>query len=105
PRTPTPPTPPLTLPLHAALPISGSTPNTPPLAPFRGLCHSRRGPIDPIPPAAAGRTERHPQPAGHTARGWNNPKEPPMTNDEARDRKSTRLNSSHVKISYAVFCL
>src|SRR5690606_41279577 len=27
--------------------------------------------------------------------------------DEARrlDRKSTRLNSSHVKISYAVFCL
>src|SRR5690606_40119071 len=27
---------------------------------------------------------------------------PPLTN---RDRKSTRLNSSHVKISYAVFCL
>src|SRR5690606_18235629 len=28
-------------------------------------------------------------------------------NDEVRmgDRKSTRLNSSHVKISYAVFCL
>src|SRR5690606_41420994 len=25
--------------------------------------------------------------------------------DIARDRKSTRLNSSHVKISYAVFCL
>src|SRR5690606_40929357 len=24
--------------------------------------------------------------------------------DEALDRKSTRLNSSHVKISYAVFC-
>src|SRR5690606_41658748 len=24
---------------------------------------------------------------------------------ERRDRKSTRLNSSHVKISYAVFCL
>src|SRR5690606_41729674 len=24
---------------------------------------------------------------------------------EAQDRKSTRLNSSHVKISYAVFCL
>src|SRR5690606_41974975 len=24
---------------------------------------------------------------------------------EALDRKSTRLNSSHVKISYAVFCL
>src|SRR5436309_8648432 len=27
----------------------------------------------------------------------------PMPNEE--DRKSTRLNSSHVKISYAVFCL
>src|SRR5207302_8740034 len=25
--------------------------------------------------------------------------------DEKADRKSTRLNSSHVKISYAVFCL
>src|SRR5690606_5719800 len=27
------------------------------------------------------------------------------TRIEAEDRKSTRLNSSHVKISYAVFCL
>src|SRR5690606_42008708 len=26
-------------------------------------------------------------------------------NDGVEDRKSTRLNSSHVKISYAVFCL
>src|SRR5436305_11622384 len=25
--------------------------------------------------------------------------------DETEDRKSTRLNSSHVRISYAVFCL
>src|SRR5690554_7203795 len=25
--------------------------------------------------------------------------------EPARDRKSTRLNSSHVRISYAVFCL
>src|SRR5690606_40278291 len=25
--------------------------------------------------------------------------------DSTKDRKSTRLNSSHVKISYAVFCL
>src|SRR5207302_2131784 len=31
---------------------------------------------------------------------------PPRRRDPARgDRKSTRLNSSHVKISYAVFCL
>src|SRR5690606_24392864 len=27
------------------------------------------------------------------------------TGPESRDRKSTRLNSGHVKISYAVFCL
>src|SRR5690606_7052378 len=31
--------------------------------------------------------------------------EPVDTTDAAEDRKSTRLNSSHVKISYAVFCL
>src|SRR5690554_7004650 len=28
-----------------------------------------------------------------------------VNNDLERDRKSTRLNSSHVRISYAVFCL
>src|SRR5690606_41483465 len=28
-----------------------------------------------------------------------------ITRCDGRDRKSTRLNSSHVKISYAVFCL
>src|SRR5690606_40041123 len=27
------------------------------------------------------------------------------TKESGKDRKSTRLNSSHVKISYAVFCL
>src|SRR5690606_41710840 len=40
-----------------------------------------------------------------------NQKRPSATETEdrlevsSRDRKSTRLNSSHVKISYAVFCL
>src|SRR5690606_12573926 len=29
----------------------------------------------------------------------------PAISSRNRDRKSTRLNSSHVKISYAVFCL
>src|SRR5579872_7536895 len=29
----------------------------------------------------------------------------PLTAPSTRDRKSTRLNSSHVRISYAVFCL
>src|SRR5690349_23679903 len=28
-----------------------------------------------------------------------------VPDDQGRDRKSTRLNSSHVEISYAVFCL
>src|SRR5690349_9249359 len=37
---------------------------------------------------------------GHPRAG--RPQEP---HPEARDRKSTRLNSSHVEISYAVFCL
>src|SRR3712207_8476905 len=31
--------------------------------------------------------------------------EPRLARDLARDRKSTRLNSSHANISYAVFCL
>src|SRR5690349_23462191 len=30
---------------------------------------------------------------------------PPRAGDPRPDRKSTRLNSSHVEISYAVFCL
>src|SRR6266403_4338464 len=38
------------------------------------------------------------------------PRRPPSARpgrawSDARDRKSTRLNSSHVEISYAVFCL
>src|SRR5215813_2008618 len=35
------------------------------------------------------------------------PSDPPPTEGGCRgqDRKSTRLNSSHVRISYAVFCL
>src|SRR5687768_15688408 len=33
------------------------------------------------------------------------PRKPGMTREELIDRKSTRLNSSHGYISYAVFCL
>src|SRR5690349_23114993 len=33
------------------------------------------------------------------------PRNVPAGADDPRDRKSTRLNSSHVEISYAVFCL
>src|SRR5690606_41398313 len=49
--------------------------------------------------------------AGHgprDARGLREPDHGPVRGErrrDDRDRKSTRLNSSHVKISYAVFCL
>src|SRR5947209_17033109 len=33
------------------------------------------------------------------------PSAPPRKDRSFRDRKSTRLNSSHANISYAVFCL
>src|SRR5438876_4451447 len=40
---------------------------------------------------------RNPQPAGTAGA--------PVQNGRSADRKSTRLNSSHPSISYAVFCL
>src|SRR5438132_4775708 len=46
---------------------------------------------------------------GHRARAWPHSAQPPSRGpdgeSERRDRKSTRLNSSHTVISYAVFCL
>src|SRR2546430_6176018 len=51
------------------------------------------------PAAARGRMlERGPR--GRYRRGW-----PENDAHRLRDRKSTRLNSSHSQISYAVFCL
>src|SRR5690606_41255501 len=54
----------------------------------------------------AGRERRHlgldPVPAGELDRAAARDGDAP---EVASDRKSTRLNSSHVKISYAVFCL
>src|SRR5206468_7266263 len=49
----------------------------------------------PLAPEAAGRIEDNPQEMGQVT--WNFA--------PSRDRKSTRLNSSHDQISYAVFCL
>src|SRR5438067_7507645 len=43
---------------------------------------------------------RHEQNAGFAADGYAR-----VSGSVAADRKSTRLNSSHVSISYAVFCL
>src|SRR5690606_40269492 len=48
------------------------------------------------------------QQVGHQGRGHlpdGKARAGPRTDGEHQDRKSTRLNSSHVKISYAVFCL
>src|SRR5438067_10446929 len=41
----------------------------------------------------------------HAARRPGTPRGPRRRAPRGRDRKSTRLNSSHVSISYAVFCL
>src|SRR5258708_31893614 len=48
--------------------------------------------------------ERYPTPQEHPFKGCEILKERGYS-DEIRDRKSTRLNSSHQIISYAVFCL
>src|SRR3712207_7458425 len=71
-----------TLSLHDALPISGRA----------GLARGRGRPA-----AAAGRARRGPPPGGDAERD--------ARPARAGDRKSTRLNSSHANISYAVFCL
>src|SRR3989442_7401553 len=59
---------------------------------FRSGRHRRAG------GAVAARTAERRQTGGRAARGSRG-------RDEPADRKSTRLNSSHVRISYAVFCL
>src|SRR5262245_62735205 len=43
--------------------------------------------------------------AAHTSGTWSNGVMPPGGEPRRLDRKSTRLNSSHLGISYAVFCL
>src|SRR5437868_9742924 len=43
--------------------------------------------------------------AGRRDRGHRRRPATTCSSPSARDRKSTRLNSSHVSISYAVFCL
>src|SRR5687768_18097125 len=77
------------------------------LFPYTTLFRSRRGP--PLLRRAGGRPaapcrRRGPRrPTGGPARGAS--RSPRRTGGGRRDRKSTRLNSSHGYISYAVFCL
>src|SRR5690606_40383354 len=54
-------------------------------------------------PEARSRGDDDPVPAGESGDGV--VVGPQILTPGSEDRKSTRLNSSHVKISYAVFCL
>src|SRR2546426_5577383 len=78
-----------TLSLHDALPISSSETATAP-APTISPNSESRSPLWPTEMAPIGYTRV--SPIGAISVGQ-------------RDRKSTRLNSSHLVISYAVFCL
>src|SRR5436309_5931938 len=69
--------------------------------------HDRRGVVDPSDTGLAVplfRALRAPHAGDPCARGQGRVRRHPAV-QAAQDRKSTRLNSSHVKISYAVFCL
>src|SRR5256885_12089986 len=51
------------------------------------------------------RSEHSPTPSQAPTAGLSGPPRPTRHAGSSRDRKSTRLNSSHLVISYAVFCL
>src|SRR3712207_8747919 len=51
------------------------------------------------------RHQQVPPDLDRSPRGRGDPDEAPGRDHAAPDRKSTRLNSSHANISYAVFCL
>src|SRR5204862_6815687 len=82
-------------------------PPSPPLFPYTTLFRSASG----IPLGTSGR-DRTPRPGKSLLRlrragtgADKNSTAPSRKSSQAKDRKSTRLNSSHVEISYAVFCL
>src|SRR5207249_6487322 len=64
---------------------------------LRASCYVLRCATGPTAPGRASVRSALPAPA---RLGW-----PRRSGRQQRDRKSTRLNSSHVSISYAVFCL
>src|SRR3712207_7203047 len=83
-----------TLSLHDALPIYEPDPGAQP--PHARAVRAARGPAR----AARPRPRRQPR-----RTGLGGPAGEPGHRRVGRDRKSTRLNSSHANISYAVFCL
>src|SRR5699024_12728331 len=74
-------------------PLSSSSPSLPPRRP-------PRSPLFPYTTLFRSRSRLVPA-RGQTRRGLAHP----VLGRETSDRKSTRLNSSHVSSSYAVFCL
>src|SRR3712207_6915823 len=71
------------------------------LAPPRRAARRRRVVGDRRPRLDERRQAQRPADPGHLAAEARRPHRP----GDRRDRKSTRLNSSHANISYAVFCL
>src|SRR5207248_10763135 len=70
------------------------------LFPYTTLFRSSSGP-SPGPASSSATMRREPEPARPTSSSTARARSP----SAASDRKSTRLNSSHRTISYAVFCL
>src|SRR5690606_40201442 len=85
---------------HASLP--GAPAVRPALPPFPTRRSSDLTPRDP--PAADVLVRALPGPLLRHRRWWAH-QDSNLEPRDSLDRKSTRLNSSHVKISYAVFCL
>src|SRR5207253_11112591 len=90
-----------TLPLHDALPISSSS-STPNVCCHR--LHSSAGSASPA-EVASRKHDRSCSDAAGWLTIWLIMVGTLMRIVGRKDRKSTRLNSSHVAISYAVFCL
>src|SRR5690606_41710836 len=85
-------------------------PPRPPLFPYTTLFRSlSRSSAAPAPASSSREPKPHSTPSGRTllrsAPTTSCRRSPTITVSSGSDRKSTRLNSSHVKISYAVFCL
>src|SRR5690625_7057287 len=74
------------------------------LFPYTTLFRSLGGRFCTVRPSCAPTPCRRPQTGGSPLLGLARPCRR-LRDDGVRDRKSTRLNSSHVAISYAVFCL
>src|SRR5688572_31618002 len=73
---------------------------------FRSVSLSYKGNLDEATSAHFSSVREALEGLGSSGRIWQDLLEPPSRmRSGPRDRKSTRLNSSHSQISYAVFCL